>query len=126
MMNAHAHPHCPCCGQAVPDLPRLDSVIVGAGLSGQLKQLFVILSASRGRYLSYRDLAQIMFGDREDGGPDNAEGHIRVLVNHLRREIAGYFVKIDTSPGRRGSHARLIWSVETRYGFGVTLTEAAA
>lgn len=50
------------------------------------------LLAARGG-LTMRDLVEHLYGDRADGGPEYAEGDIRVLVYRLR-SANGYFAKV--------------------------------
>ena len=122
-----AHLHCPACGQAVPDLPRLDDLAAALALSGDVKRLFFILAAARGRFMSQEEIAEILWGDRADGGPDQAANVIGVHIVNLRRRLASWPVSIDAK-GSRPRSVRMVarWSIETSHGHGYQLVKAAA
>jgi hypothetical protein len=124
-MNTAIKPCCPTCGQAVQHAPRLDELCVALGLTGNVKRLFNILAAARGRYLSTDEIGEIIWMDREDGGPDDVNKSVHVHILRLRALLAGREVALDLLNGK-SPQARLVWRVNSFGKLGYQLEKVAA
>ena len=77
----------------------------GAVLSPQQAALLNAL-LGRERLVTYRALAEALWGEDPEGGPLNAQGDIRAALARLRPKIAA---------------AAIPWEIENRYGVGYRL-----
>lgn len=101
---------CPCCRQALPagrsreDAERLLAEI----LARPTRQARILkhLVEHLGEYASRRELADLVYGDDPDGGPDDAEGVISKLVRGLRGKVAPLGFELV---GRSRHGTRLVW-----------------
>lgn len=115
-MNPAQLIRCPCCGQEQRSIPRLDELAVALGLNGDIKKLFDILAASRGRFLRTRELADLMW-DGAEGGPDQWQRELYVYISRLRALLTRYpIVQIEHLKG--GGSTRLIarWAISRPVG----------
>lgn len=92
---------CPCCGRPAPEGDLVWNAeartLVGRGHSIRFPRkqakLFDALWRQRHRHLSNRELADIVYADDRDGGPDDPK-IISVHAWHLRRRIAAFNLNI--------------------------------
>jgi DNA-binding response OmpR family regulator len=79
---------CPCCSAPL-DRPSRETVIAALGLTRRERLVFELLWDAAPRPLTSRDIAEAIYGGREDGGPLSFEGIIRVFVFRLRTKLKG-------------------------------------
>lgn len=84
--------NCPCCGAPMPPDAALDTFIARCGPVTQRLLRALTLSAP----LQVRELADRVYADRADGGPDDAEAVVRVMVYNLRPRLAKIDWRIKT------------------------------
>jgi DNA-binding response OmpR family regulator len=56
-------------------------------LNGQKRLLMRALVAKRGSVLTNREIAALLYGGRADGGPQDLDGLVAVVVSRIRRAI---------------------------------------
>lgn len=76
---------CPCCGQPTP--AQLDPIkaLAYIPMTNQERQLALVLAENLERYVSRALVIDALWGDDPDGGPNNIDNHISVLLWKLRR-----------------------------------------
>lgn len=67
-------------------------------------EILSILVGNKGRHISCREIADLVYLDYEDGGPVCYENVIRVCLHKMRRELksCGVLLDIDSKCGRSG------------------------
>lgn len=83
---------CPCCGSPMTADATLDAFIARQGPVTQRLMRALVLAAP----LQVRELAERTYADRDDGGPDDAEAIVRVLVSQVRPKLAEIDWRIRT------------------------------
>lgn len=88
--------------------PRKIRMIFAARGVALAPQQAILLDAllGRERLIGYRALAEALWGADPEGGPLDAEGHIRAAISKLKRRIAA---------------AGVPWRIENVYGVGYRL-----
>jgi DNA-binding response OmpR family regulator len=114
-------PACPTCGQIVKDAPRIDEAIAALRLVGIQKQIVLALASARGRYLSLDELAQIVYLDDPEGGPETASRSIYVQINKLRKKFNHWGARIEG----KGAHRNGYWRIISQFARGYALERAA-
>ena len=64
----------------------------------QFEGIYAILAA-RGRPVCGSELAGFIWGDREDGGPDYADGNLGTMIRHFRRKLLPLGVGVQAGYG---------------------------
>lgn len=94
-MTAPAHT-CPTCGGSMlGPLPLAD---VAARMPETMRRVLDALKDGRPR--SLRQLADIVYDDDLNGGPDWAESSVKTTISHHRRELAAYGWNLTGASGR--------------------------
>jgi DNA-binding response OmpR family regulator len=89
---------CPCCGQEV--VSDDESIIKAASLSKLQARIFRVLSRAKGEKMDAEQIADIIYHDRADGGPDFAAQTIRTTIHKLRDRIAASNSGVSIENGR--------------------------
>ncbi len=87
---------CPTCGHPVPD-----DYVPGLILSPEQKKIFKIVCRRSPEGISQDDLANILYADRRDGGPNNAQVTIRTTIYNINRKLIPYRLRILGRGGYR-------------------------
>lgn len=58
-----------------------------------------------GHYVTYQRMIDVIYGHRLDGGPDDAEGCVRVVIHKLRKRLSAHGITVER--GSYGSGYRL-------------------
>lgn len=101
---------CPTCGGEVPRLT-LDMLILAAGLTGNQEKIMRAIWNAGGYSVPTERLMDVLYGHREDGGPESTAS-LRTTIRFIRRRIEpfGVYILTYTTVGYRLSftavHAR--------------------
>lgn len=87
---------CPCCGQAV-DKPSLAVISALAGLSRFEHRVLEAIWNARGEPLTPNQIADAVWHDDIDGGPEDAPMNVRILVHRLRKKLEPAGISILTA-----------------------------
>jgi DNA-binding winged helix-turn-helix (wHTH) protein len=71
----------------------------------QIRAVILALAARPNAIVSADELIDLVFGDRPDGGPDDASKALKVLLHHARDAFCALGYRLETS-GHRGYSAR--------------------
>lgn len=75
--------HCPCCGKPINGAAPIDSLVT-ARLSPEQLRIIDALASAYPRGITRRVLADIVFADDPNGGPDSAENQMSVQMHWMR------------------------------------------
>ena len=89
---------CECCGQVMQNID-LNAVIVASRLTPMQVAILRCLAAANGRFMKSEAIADVVYSDRIDGGPDTAASVVGVQILRLRRRLNG--AKIQAAWGYR-------------------------
>jgi DNA-binding response OmpR family regulator len=98
---------CPTCGQPLAthvDFRRLGDAMPMGPIE---RRLFNALAERPGRWITNRTLVNAAYFDDPTGGPDDADGSIKVILSHLRRRLDAAGLVIETR--RSGVAERRLW-----------------
>ncbi len=93
---------CPCCeGRGtVPDITPVD-------LTPNQRKLFNCVKAAKGS-IGGHALVERMYGDRHDGGPEDALNAVHVTINQMNKRLAKVNLKIRAQSRGPGSTYRIV------------------
>ena len=100
---------CPCCGSA-GTRPDPKAVVDAIKMSPTQRRIADLLASRFGRPVLCEHVADVVYADDPDGGPD---GGIRVISAHIskiRRRIAKHGLSIDCGRGPGEHSYRMTWS----------------
>lgn len=103
---------CPCCGFREGSGNPAD-IARKLRLSWQQRAMFDVFAGNFGKFISGRQIADVIYADDPDGGPVNAENVISVPMPSFREKLRKHGLDIDTKLGRGGGR-RMVWAKSGR------------
>lgn len=104
---------CPCCGAPMASRPPAEALRYGR-LPPLVRRVVDVLLRSYPRTMSFRRLADLVYADDPNGGPDQAERCLSSSIAQARHEIAKTGWRIGGASGYR--EAIGIWPLEAKPG----------
>ncbi|QND53436.1 helix-turn-helix domain-containing protein [Phyllobacterium sp. 628] len=101
---------CPCCGYDANNVT-MESVTEYVHFTKTERKIFDFLCENFGKYVSATEIVEILYGDKEDGGPETAHTIIAVMINHIREKIQNHGLIIQGKIGLNGGR-RLVWAAD--------------
>lgn len=89
--------HCPCCGQVV--MP--DAIPGAEDGSPTFRRIVAVLHRAGGHWLPGVDLADAVYADDPDGGPETALSTISVIIRRDRHRLRGWRIEGRARHGYR-------------------------
>lgn len=100
---------CPCCGQSVTEAVRDPKVVLAlVHLSPLQRRIADALARRFGRWCAPTDLADAVYADDPDGGPEYARTSIAVHTAVLRKRLEKTPLDIEGLRGAAGGR-RMVW-----------------
>ena len=94
--------NCPCCGAPVAAPTPLDDALRAARLSARQVELVRLIARWPGK--SAPELADLLYRDAADGGPDYATEVVRVQLHFARKRLAETPLRIVCGMGSRSGY----------------------
>lgn len=99
---------CPCCGFREGSGNPLE-IARTLRLNKSERAMFGVFASRFGAFLSTRELADAVYADHPDGGPEHADSCIHVAMSRFKSKVAASGLEIDTQPGPGGGR-RMVWA----------------
>lgn|GEM_PF-1322802 len=99
---------CPCCGAAVEGRPDPATIIAALPLTLLRRRLCGALADRFGTFVSMQHLADVVYGDDPNGGPDEAAGVLRQFIHQERPKLRKHGLAIEAHGPNVGY--RMIWA----------------
>jgi hypothetical protein len=100
---------CPCCGQLVTEAVRDPKVVLAlVHLSPLQRRIADVLARRFGRWCTPAVLADAVYADDPDGGPEHARIAIAVHTGFLRKRLEKTPLDIEGLRGAAGGR-RMVW-----------------
>ena len=93
-------------GKVSPASERLQTI--ERDLSPNARKIFYHLARNFGLQVSGQELVEVLYHDREDGGPEWSETVVAVTINRYRHLLAPLALRIEGKGGPNGGR-RLVW-----------------
>lgn len=108
--------HCPCCGWD-PSRPSLRHVAHLAQLTPNMRKILAVLNRRFGQVISIGGLADLVYADDPDGGPDWPAASLHVTIKNMRDRLAPFGLTVGRIPGH-GPGVALRWADADGAGAG--------
>lgn len=94
---------CPCCGQPIDGLGPVEAAYRISGHFGRIVEAIARFGRS-GRPVNAFEVAEVVYADDPDGGPDDPTNGIRVLIWKRRPQFRAYGWDLEHASGRGGGY----------------------
>lgn len=111
---------CPCCGQTT-DFPDPAKLVAALPMGGVKRRMMNALLQHFGCFVNRDRLADLVYGDQLDGGPDNPGNVFSILKGQLNIQLAAVSLNIE---GRFASGYRLTWLAQARAGASASTSKS--